>query len=477
MDGSRPSITHYLNLVNTCERENIMASQNTHRLPYLRNWARLGIGLIALGNAVPALAQATTPAGVPASGTSDPAPADAPNGATAVPAWVAVRAYASGSTSLSGDTLSATADDTSLLWASEGAVVAADGLTLTASGNSSSGDASSFYGLNAPVLATSGAKITLQNSTIKASGTGANGIFAYGDGSSVTVSDTAIDVTADLAHGIMSSGGGTVTATNLLVSTAGKHSAAIATDRGGGTIVSIGGTYITSGEGSPGLYSTGNLQSNNEKFTLTGSEAVVVEGSNSATVRGSTFTAANGGVMLYQSFSGDAEGSEATFTMMGGAITAAAGPMFYVTNATGEFNLSGVALSAASGDLVKASIDRWGAEGSNGGHAIVNASAQMFEGNLTADSISSILLNLTNGSSWTGAATNASVSLDAASVWKVTADTSLDALTDAAGITGNTIANITGAATVTYDATDTANAWLGGNSFSLEGGGTLQPRS
>lgn len=463
-----------------------MASRNTRRLPSLRNWALIGIGLITLGNAVPALAQDTPPAGDPPAGlppgpppdgTSGPAPADAPNGATAVPAWVAVKAYTSGTTNLSGETTAATADDTSLLWASEGAVVTADGLTLAASGNSSSGDASSFYGLNAPVLATSGAKVTLQNSAITASGSGANGVFAYGEGSSVTVSDSTIDVTADLAHGIMSAGGGTVTASGLKVSTAGAHSAAIATDRGGGTIVSNGGTYTTSGQGSPGLYSTGDLQSNNENFTLTGSEAVVVEGSNSATVTGSTFTAATGGVMIYQSFSGDAQGSEGTFAMTGGAITAAAGPMFYVTNATGEFSISGVALTAASGDLVKASIDRWGAEGSNGGHAIVNASAQVLDGNLTADSISSILLNLTNGASWTGAATNASVSLDASSVWKVTADTSLIALTDAAGITGDTIANITGAATITYDAADTANAWLGGKTYTLAGGGTLQPRS
>lgn len=462
-----------------------MVTRNSRRPGAFRKWALLGIGLISLGNMVPALAQDSPPAGDPPAGLppgpppdgSGPPPSDAPNGATAVPNWLAVKAFASGTHSLRGETIAVTADDTSALWASEGAVVTADKLTITTTGASSSGDASSFYGLNAPVLATSGAKITLKDSTIAATGKGANGVFAYGKGSDVTVSDTTINVSADLAHGIMSAGGGTVTASNLKVSTNGRHSAAVATDRGGGTVVSTGGTYKASGDGSPGLYSTGNLQSKNDKFIVTDAEAVVIEGSNTATVSGSTFTAAKAGVMIYQSFSGDAQGSEGKFTMTGGAITAKAGPMFYVTNATGEIDISGTALTASSGNLVKATADRWGAKGKNGGHAIINASDEALDGTLTADSVSSIILNLSKGSSWTGAATNATISLDASSVWKVTADTSLVALTDAVGISGDTVANITGSAKITYDPSNAANSWLGGKTYALAGGGSLQPHS
>ena len=55
-----------------------------------------------------------------------------------------------------------------------------------ASGNTSSQDNSSFYGQNAAVLAASGAAITLSDSTIATSGSGANGAFASGIGSIAT---------------------------------------------------------------------------------------------------------------------------------------------------------------------------------------------------------------------------------------------------------------------------------------------------
>ena len=73
--------------------------------------------------------------------------------------------------------------------------------------------------------------------------------------------------------------------------------------------------------------------------------------------------------MLYQSFSGDAQGSKRTFTQTGGSLTALTGPLFFVTNASGTVNLSGAKLSAASGILLKAGAASWGTTGSNGGTA------------------------------------------------------------------------------------------------------------
>ena len=65
-------------------------------------------------------------------------------------------------------------------------------------------------------------------------------------------------------------------------------------------------------------------------------------------------------------------------------------------------------------------------------------------------------------------------SLDASSTWIVTGDSHLTTLTDTSGITGTTISNITGNGhTVTYDAS--ANPALGGQTYTLNGGGTLKP--
>jgi hypothetical protein len=73
--------------------------------------------------------------------------------------------------------------------------------------------------------------------------------------------------------------------------------------------------------------------------------------------------------MIHQSFSGDAEGREGTFTMTGGSLKATSGPLFFVTNTRGNVRLKGVKTSAASGVLVKAGVDRWGRTGCNGGKA------------------------------------------------------------------------------------------------------------
>ena len=74
--------------------------------------------------------------------------------------------------------------------------------TITGSGNTSSPDNSSFYGLNAGVLASSSSTIDLSNCTVSTTGTGANGVFATGTGSSVTLSDVIINCTGQLAHGV-----------------------------------------------------------------------------------------------------------------------------------------------------------------------------------------------------------------------------------------------------------------------------------
>ena len=68
----------------------------------------------------------------------------------------------------------------------------------------------------------------------------------------------------------------------------------------------------------------------------------MIEGANTIDLNNSTLTSSvadKWGVMIYQSFSGDAEGSEGTFTMTGGSLVYTAnGPLFYVTNSTGIIN-------------------------------------------------------------------------------------------------------------------------------------------
>jgi hypothetical protein len=353
-------------------------------------------------------------------------------------------------------------------------------VVISTSGSSSSSDDSSFYGLDAGVLALTGSSITETGGSVTTTGDGANGVFAYGSGATIAVSGTTIKATGQYAHGIMASGGGTITANNLTVSTAGASSAAVATDRGGGTITVTGGTYTTSGGNSPGLYSTGKLVASNATFVATGAEAAVIEGSNSITVTNSSLTGSvNRGVMIYQSFSGDANGSTGSYTQTGGSLTAKAGPLFYVTNATGKITLTGVKLAEASGVLLNASAGNWGTSGSNGGNAVLTASKQTLAGSVVVDKISTATLTLANGSRLTGAINTANtakkitLTLDSTSSWTVTANSYVTVLSGLT-ISGSTVTNITGNGHTVYYSTS-ANPTLGGKTYTLAGGGTLTP--
>ena len=385
-----------------------------------------------------------------------------------------------GSATKSGVTITAAAKDESGVLVKKSGRLTLANVIVSTTGRSSSSDSSSFYGLDSGVLAFTGSSITETGGSVTTTGDGANAVFAYGSGSSITISGTGIKATGQYAHGIMASGGGAITAMDLTVQTAGASSAAVATDRGGGTIKVVGGTYRTSGGNAPGIYSTGTITASGATFVATGAEAAVIEGSNSIAVSNSALTGStNRGVMIYQSFSGDAKGSTGSFSETGGSLTALSGPLFYVTNATGKITLSGVKLSATSGVLLNAAAGKQGTSGSNGGNAVLNASKQTLTGSVVVDKISTAVLNLTNGSTLTGAIDSANtakkvtLNLDATSTWTVTG-TSYVTVLSGAKVSGSTITNINGNGhTVYYDAS--SNSTLGGKTCTLAGGGTLKP--
>ena len=106
--------------------------------------------------------------------------------------------------------------------------------------------------------------------------------------------------------------------------------------------------------------------------------------------------------MLYQSFSGDAESGIAHLKAENNTLTThSTGAFIYVNNTTAKVDLSNNAISS----LIplpswKAAADsRWGNTGENGGHLTLRASNQALSGNIVADSISTVALDMTNSSS------------------------------------------------------------------------------
>lgn len=353
--------------------------------------------------------------------------------------------------------------------------------TINKTGNSTSEEDSNFYGLNAGVLAESTARIDISNTKITTNAEGSNAIFATGKNTVINLSNVKIDTTASSSRGLDATLTGTVNATNVDITTQGPHCAALATDRGNGTINVTGGTMQTAGEGSPGIYSTGDIHVSDATLTATGSEAAVVEGKNTITLNNTTLSGAKKqGVMLYQSFSGDAEVGTSKFTMDGGSLTAEEGPLFYVTNTESIIQLNHANLKQNSGILLKLSADKWGNEGANGATVNFNTQNQILNGDIVCDSISNAQLNLQENSSLMGSinqentAKSLSLVLDKTSTWNVTANSYLTALTDA----DSTLSNIAdNGFTIYYDAMNTANQWLGNNTYTLKDGGKLAPKN
>ena len=344
----------------------------------------------------------------------------------------------------------------------DGATVTLDGITVDKqSGASSNTEDGDFYGMNAAVLATGGAQVTISNADISSAAPNGNGVFSYGEGTVVTLSDSTISTQADHSGGIQTTGGGATYASRLTIHTQGDSSAAIRSDRGGGTVQVEQGSYTTTGYNSPAVYSTADITVRDAVLTAENSEALVIEGENAITLENCTVTGNMSdtqgassevnvhNVMIYQSMSGDAEVGVSTFSMTGGSLTGNNGDLFYVTNTRCVLALSGVELENRDTDgylLVVSGNDAslgWGTAGANGAQVEFTAQDQQLAGDIAVDSISSLNMVLAGESSFTGAITvvenaqggsavadNAMVTVESGSTWTLTGNSTLTSLTN-----------------------------------------------
>lgn len=375
--------------------------------------------------------------------------------------------------SQSDKSYSSTESDQSALLISTDEEVTITNPTVTKTGDSDGGDNCNFYGLNAAVLVKDGTNTTITGGSITSDADGANGVFSYGgnggsngaagDGTTLTIKDTKITTTGDGSGGIMTTGGGITYAYNLDVNTSGQSSAAIRTDRGGGEVYVDGGTYTSNGLGSPAVYSTAKIEVSNATLTSNLSEGVCIEGKNSITLTNCDLTANNtkrngnatflDSIMIYQSMSGDADSGTSSFTMTGGSLTSKSGHVFHVTNTNAVVSLTGVDIVNEDTDNILLSVCDDGWSGASN-QATLNASSQKLSGGILVGSNSSLSLNLTNSSTFTGYVDGkitddtgktvstevgeVSVTLDESSTWSLSADSYV---TEFNGNAANVISN------------------------------------
>ncbi len=320
-------------------------------------------------------------------------------------------------------------------------------------GDSTNTENSEFYGINSGVLVTSDSTAIIKESNITTNARGSNAVFSTGSNSRIYISNSNITTTgSSSARGLDATYGGYIEADNVNIKTTGGSCATLATDRGEGTIIAKNSKLETNGSGSPVIYSTGDISISNTTGTANGSQMVVIEGKNSATVTDSTLSASGlgnrgetdkAGIMIYQSMSGDASEGTGTFNATNSKLSIQANssvyktaPMFFVTNTNAVINLTKCTLSYGSNVLISSKgTTQWGNSRSNGGNTTLNANEQTLEGNIDIDNISTLSMNL-NNSSYTGTINSANtakeikIKLDKNSKITLTGDSYITSIED-----------------------------------------------
>jgi hypothetical protein len=380
--------------------------------------------------------------------------------------------------SVSKQTLTATEPNENTVLVRNNGNLTMTNTSLEKSGDSDNGEDSNFSGRNA-VFLVNNSSAQLSDITISSAAEGSNAIFATGKKSHIIADHIKIYTTENSSRGLDATYGGTISANDVEIATEGAHCAALATDRGEGNVIVTKGRFYTSGEGSPCIYSTGNIEATNCKGIAMGSEIAVVEGKNSIVLDNCQLTGSRKqGVMLYQSFSGDAGNGTASFTAKNSELTNLSdGPMFYITNTKALASLENTALNSKGTTLIQVTSDHWGRTNANGGNFTFEAKNQQLQGDILANSLSDIYVKLNDGTSWTGAfnkdheAHTADITLATDACWELTADSYVNVINDAA-IDFN---NIKSHGYSIYYNSD-SNKKLKDQTYSLNGGGKLIPK-
>ncbi len=356
--------------------------------------------------------------------------------------------------SLSGSYETTASDESAILVENGGNLTLTDATVTKSGGDSSNTENSEFYGVNSGILVTKNSTATIKNANITTNAKGSNAVFATGTDSKIYISDSTITTTgSSSSRGLDATYGGYIEADNVTITTQGGSCATLATDRGEGTVIAKNSKLETNGVGSPVIYSTGDISISNTEGVANGAQMVVVEGKNTATVEDSTLKCSgkgnkndvdNCGIMIYQSMSGDAGEGTGTFNASNSILEIDSNsdyyktaPFFFVTNTQAVINLENNTIKYGSNILLKiAGTSQWGKSGSNGGNVSLNATNQELVGNIEIDDISTLEINLKQGSSLTGTingentAKSVSLVMDESSTLTLTGDTYLSSLQD-----------------------------------------------
>ena len=379
--------------------------------------------------------------------------------------------------------ISGDSDETSV-YVSNGATLGLVNPRIQKAGSSSSKINSQLYGLNSACLVRANSRLRLENPKLTSDGISASGAFALGQSAQLTINSGTFETLSPSSPGVVVAAGGTAELTEFRVDTRGEDSPGIMVGRGGGSLSIRGGQVNTSGTESPCYLSLGTLFADGNVCTASAAGIAEVDGTSTIALRNVTASSSslNNGIFLYRSGLNQALAGNSSFSAEGGSLSTLnnQAPLFFATNTQAQVTLKAVELKIASGTILLASGNPdWGQIGANGGTVSFSLVDTNVSGNIIADRLSSISMSLSSNSGLTGAinqqrtARFISLTMDSSSSWTLTGNSYVNRLI---GITasGNTVQGIIGNGfTLYYDPIQSPS--LGGNTYSLTGGGSLTP--
>ncbi len=374
-------------------------------------------------------------------------------------------------------------DETSV-YVSNGATLGLVNPRIQKAGTSSSKTNSQLYGLNSACLVRANSRLRLDNPRLTTDGTSASGAFALGQGAQLTISSGTFETLSPSSPGVVVASGAMAELTEFQVETRGEDSPGIMVGQGGGSLSIRGGKVTTSGNESPCYLSQGTLFADGNACSASAAGIAQVDGTSTIAFRNVTATssALENGIFLYRSGLTQSLAGNSNFSAEGGSLSTLSiqAPLFKATNTQAQVTLKAVELKITSGTFLLASGNQeWGQIGSNGGTVSLSLVDMIVGGNINADRLSSVSLALTSATELTGAinqqrtARFISLTMDSSSSWTLTGNSYVNRLIGIT-ISGNTVQGIIGNGfTLYYDPIQSPS--LGGNTYSLAGGGSLTP--
>ena len=381
---------------------------------------------------------------------------------------------------LQGTPVTATTPDQSAFLIQNGANVVLQKLEITKSGDNASGEYTDG-GLNAAVLTTD-ASASLDSCTVTSAGSGASGIFASGNNGKVRAHNTSVTTSGDASRALAAVNGATISANKMLLTTSGKESPALFAFGNDASLLVSDSKIMTTGTDSPCAYSLGTVSLVTSTGTAVNSELAVVEGSNDLTLDAVNLTGGKKyGLLLYASLWEGADPGTAVLAVRKSTLTSTApAGMFYVTNTKAAVTLENSVLKFTGDVVAQVGAGPWGTPGKNGAIFDLTLTRQQLNGNIVADKLSKVSVNLAQGSTWNGtvntdaSAQEANVNMHALANWSLGGDAHLNVFTDDDLKLENVASN---GYHIYYNARNKANKWLEGKRYKLSGGGQLAPEA